>query len=58
MVLFVYAAYSRQLREELHRIPEIGFDLPKTLAVVHRELDAMGRKFDWILHWDEIKRKH
>ena len=40
--MFDYAAYARQLREELHRIPEIGFDLPKTLAVVHRELDAMG----------------
>ena len=40
--MFDYAAYARQLREELHRIPEIGFDLPKTLAVVHRELEAMG----------------
>lgn len=37
-----YAAYARNLREELHRIPEIGFDLPKTLNVVHRELEAMG----------------
>ncbi len=40
--MFDYAAYARNLREELHRIPEIGFDLPKTLAVVHRELEAMG----------------
>jgi len=40
--MFDYAAYSRRIREELHRIPEIGFELPKTLAVVHRELDAMG----------------
>lgn len=37
-----YAAYARQLRQELHQYPEIGFDLPKTLAVVKRELDAMG----------------
>ena len=37
-----YAEYARRLREELHMYPEIGFDLPKTLAVVHRELDAMG----------------
>lgn len=37
-----YVAYARRLREELHRIPEIGFDLPKTIAVVHRELDGMG----------------
>ena len=40
--MFDYAAYAKELREELHRIPEIGFDLPKTLAVVHRELEAMG----------------
>ncbi len=40
--MFDYAGYARQLREELHRIPELGFDLPKTLAVVHRELEAMG----------------
>lgn len=40
--MFDYAAYARKLREELHQIPELGFDLPKTLAVVHRELEAMG----------------
>ena len=34
--------YIINLRRELHRIPEIGFDLPKTLAVVRRELDAIG----------------
>ena len=37
-----YAAYARNIRRELHEYPEIGFDLPKTLAVVRRELDAMG----------------
>ena len=37
-----YTAYARQIRRELHQYPEIGFDLPKTLAVVRRELDAMG----------------
>ena len=30
------------VRRELHRIPEIGFDLPKTTAVVKRELNSMG----------------
>ena len=40
--MFDYAAYSKSLREELHMYPELGFDLPKTLAVVHRELDKMG----------------
>ena len=37
-----YTAYARSIRRELHQYPEIGFDLPKTLAVVRRELDAMG----------------
>lgn len=37
-----YRDYIVALRRELHRIPEVGFDLPKTLAVVKRELDAMG----------------
>ena len=37
-----YAAYARAIRRELHEYPEIGFDLPKTLALVRRELDAMG----------------
>ena len=37
-----YLAYATQIQQELHSIPEIGFDLPKTIAVVHRELDKMG----------------
>lgn len=37
-----YIDYAVQLRRELHRHPEIGFDLPKTLALVRRELDAYG----------------
>ncbi len=37
-----YRDYIVSLRRELHRIPEVGFDLPKTLAVVKRELDALG----------------
>ncbi len=40
--MFDYVKYAQELRHELHQIPEIGFDLPKTLAVVRRELDAMG----------------
>ena len=40
-----YVAYAKEIREELHRIPEIGFDLPKTIAVVHRELDKMGLSY-------------
>ena len=34
--------YVVKLRREIHEYPEIGFDLPKTLAVVRRELDALG----------------
>ena len=41
-MMFDYSAYARQMRHELHQYPEIGFDLPKTLALVRRELDAAG----------------
>ncbi len=40
--MFDYAEYARNLRHELHQCPEIGFDLTQTLAIVRRELDAMG----------------
>lgn len=40
--MFDYVQYAKELRHELHQVPEIGFDLPKTLAIVRRELDAMG----------------
>lgn len=43
--MFDYLAYAVSLRRELHRHPEIGFDLPKTLAVIRRELDAMGMEY-------------
>lgn len=34
--------YIVRIRRELHQVPEIGFDLPKTLAIVRRELEAIG----------------
>ena len=37
-----YCDYARQLRHELHQVPEIGFDLPETIAIVKRELEAAG----------------
>jgi len=37
-----YADYARELRHELHQVPELGFDLPETIAIVRRELDAIG----------------
>ena len=34
--------YIIRIRRELHEYPEIGFDLPRTLSLVRRELDDMG----------------
>ncbi|MBP5295398.1 MAG: amidohydrolase [Lachnospiraceae bacterium] len=34
--------YIVRIRREIHEYPELEFDLPRTLAVVRRELDAMG----------------
>ena len=34
--------YILSLRHEIHEYPEVGFDLPKTIAVVKRELDNLG----------------
>lgn len=36
------AAYLAQRRQELHRHPEVGFDLPVTCEIVERELDHLG----------------
>ena len=33
--------YVVRLRRELHEYPELRFELPRTLALVRRELDAM-----------------
>ncbi len=38
-------AYIIGIRRELHKHPEIGFDLTNTIAVVKRELDAMGIEY-------------
>ncbi|MBE6630876.1 MAG: amidohydrolase [Ruminococcaceae bacterium] len=34
--------YILALRHELHEYPEVGFDLPRTLALVKRELEKIG----------------
>lgn len=34
--------YAVKIRRQLHQWPEVGFDLPKTLALVKGELDSMG----------------
>ena len=37
--------YIIAIRRELHRFPEVGFELPKTLAIIRRELDGMGIEY-------------
>ena len=37
--------YIIALRREIHEYPEIGFDLPKTIALVKRELDKLGIEY-------------
>ena len=37
--------YIINIRRELHRIPELGYDLPKTTAVVKRELHRIGIEY-------------
>ncbi len=34
--------YIVKVYRELHQVPEIGFDLPKSAAIITRELDAIG----------------
>ncbi len=41
-MLSVDTAYVTRIRRELHRVPELEFDLPKTIAIVKRELEALG----------------
>ena len=37
--------YVREMRRELHQHPEIGLELPETLAIIRRELDAIGVEY-------------
>ena len=39
--MYVDKDYIVRIRRELHQIPEVGFDLEKSMAVICRELDAM-----------------
>lgn len=34
--------YIVKIRRQLHQIPEVGFDLPKTIDLICKELDAIG----------------
>jgi len=42
---YVDEKYIIDIRRELHRFPEIGYNLPKTIAVVKRELEKMGLSY-------------
>ncbi|MBR7165020.1 MAG: amidohydrolase [Clostridia bacterium] len=37
--------YITSIRREIHQYPEIGFELPKTIALVKRELEKMGIEY-------------
>lgn len=37
--------YIIKLRRELHEYPEVGFELPRTLALVKRELEKIGIEY-------------
>ena len=37
--------YAVRIRRELHQVPELGLDIPKTLAILRRELDAIGIEY-------------
>ncbi|MBQ9964232.1 MAG: amidohydrolase [Clostridia bacterium] len=41
-MLSVDTAYVTRVRRELHRVPELEFDLPKTVAIVKQELTALN----------------
>ena len=37
--------YAVDIRRKLHMYPEVGFELPRTLALLRAELDAMGVEY-------------
>ncbi len=41
-MLPIDTTYVTRIRRELHSVPELEFDLPKTIAIVKRELEVLG----------------
>ncbi len=37
--------YATQIRRRLHMYPEVGFDLPRTLALLREQLESMGVEY-------------
>lgn len=40
--MYIDNEYIIKIYRELHQVPEIGFDLPKSCAIIRRELDSIG----------------
>lgn len=40
--MYIDKDYVIRIRRELHQVPEVGFDLPKSIAIIKRELDALA----------------
>lgn len=38
-------SYAVKIRRQLHMYPEIGFDLPRTLELLHTEMERMGVEY-------------
>lgn len=45
MKMYADKEYILSLRHELHEYPEIGFDLPKTITLVKRELEKFNIEY-------------
>lgn len=45
MIMSIDNGYIVAIRRELHENAELGFDLPRTVAIVKRELDAIGIEY-------------
>ncbi len=52
-----YAAYLKETRRALHKIPEIGFDLPRTSAYVKAQLEVMGYAVEYTAGYGLVARK-
>ena len=44
-MIFIDNEYMTGIRRELHMYPEVDFDLPKTVALIKRELESMGVEY-------------
>ncbi len=45
LLSLVDRAYVSRIYRQLHQYPELGFDLPRSLALVRQELDQLGLEY-------------